>query len=354
MKACDPGMPRASADPVSQRDIARHFGVSHVTVSLALRNSKRVSKRLTEEIRGYAEAVGYRRDPVLVALADYRKRKTAAVVRGALAWINAWPRPDRLRGFSELDRFWRGASEAAKERGFRLEEFRLGTELVPERLHQVLETRNIRGILLPPHPGGPAWQGFPWADYAIVSFGRAVGGPRGHRVLPSATANMALALQRMRSLGYQRIGCLTAPCVLRQAGYCMAESLPVLRRELPGELPLLDLASALQSEAPAMVRDWVRAHRLDAVLADDAATGGWLVKAGLSVPDDVALATLAREGEAGIDPGSADIGRSAIHLLDELLRETIAGAPTRFREVSVDGTWVDGASAPRLAPIPAP
>jgi len=339
-----------SPDLVSQRDIARHFGVSHVTVSLALRNSTRVSQALGDRIRAHAVAVGYHRDPVLVALADYKMRKTSTVIRGAIAWINAWPEPDQLRAFSEVDRFWCGASEAAREYGLRLEEFRLGTELLPERLHQVLQTRNIRGIVLPPQPMGAEWQGFPWRDYAVVSFGRAGSGPRGHRILPSAAANLALALQRLRALGYRRIGCLTGASLLRQAGYCMAECLPALRLDFRAELPLLDVATAPESQVAAMVRDWIRAGRFDAVVADDAATGGWLAKAGLSVPRDVALALLATHaGADGIDPEFDYIGRTAIRMLDELLRETMTRAVPRFRQVAVEGTWTDGETVPSLA-----
>jgi LacI family transcriptional regulator len=339
---------------VSQRDIARHFGVSHVTVSLALRNSPRVSKALGDRIRTHAAAVGYHRDPVLVALADYKKRKTSSVVRGAIAWINAWPEPDRLRAFPGIDRFWQGAGEAAREYGLRLEEFRLGTELSPERLHQVLQTRNIRGIILPPHLPGAGWHGFPWNDYAVVGFGRAGNGPRGHRILPSAASNVALALQRLRASGYRQIGCLTGAGLLRQAGYSMAESVPALRMDFLAELPLLDLAAVPEHEAPVRVRKWVRAYRLDAVVADDAATGGWLAKAGFSVPGEVALATLwadARGDEAGIDPELADIGRTAIRMLDELLRETITRATPRFRQVAIEGTWIDGESVVPLAAL---
>jgi LacI family transcriptional regulator len=340
---------------VSQRDIARHFGVSHVTVSLALRNSSRVSKALGDRIRAYAAAVGYHRDPVLVALADYKKRKTSTVVRGAIAWINAWPEPHRLRAFPEIERFWHGAGEAAREYGLRLEEFRLGTELSPERLHQVLQTRNIRGVVLPPHLPGAEWEGFPWDDYAVVGFGRAGNGPRGHRILPSAASNAALAVQRLRAFGYRQIGCLTGDGLLRQAGYCMAECLPALRMDFLAELPLLDLAAVPAHEAQALVRDWVRGFRLDAVVADDAATGSWLAKAGFPVPGKVALATLSAgpwNNEAGVDPELADIGRTAVRMLDELLRETITRAAPRFRQVAVEGTWIDGESVAALAAMP--
>jgi DNA-binding LacI/PurR family transcriptional regulator len=160
---------------------------------------------------------------------------------------------------------------------------------------------------------------------------------------------VALALHRLRALGYRQIGCLTGDSLLRRAGYCMAECVSALRMDFLATLSLLDLAAVPESEAVAMVRDWVSANRLDAVLADNATTGEWLAKAGLSVPSDVALATLsasARNDVAGVDPEFSDIGRTAIRMLDELMRETTSRAVPRFRQVAVEGTWTDGESAP--------
>jgi hypothetical protein len=73
------------------------------------------------------------------------------------------------------------------------------------------------------------------------------------------------------------------------------------------------------------------------------------------VPGKLALATLsadARGDEAGVDPELADIGRTAIRMLDELLRETITRAAPRFRQVAVEGTWIDGEGVAPLAAIP--
>jgi len=87
------------------------------------------------------------------------------------------------------------------------------------------------------------------------------------------------------------------------------------------------------------------------VLADHATTAAWLAKAGFS-PGDVALATLsanAREDVAGVDPEFVDIGRTAIRMLDELLRETISRAVPRFRQVAVEGTWTHGKSVPAIS-----
>jgi LacI family transcriptional regulator len=237
-------------------------------------------------------------------------------VRGAIAWINAWGSPDKLRAHPEVDGYWRGAGDAAMNCGYRLEEFRLGTEFSPARLHQVLETRNIRGILLPPHGRFAKWRDFPWESYAIVTLGHVAEGPAGHRVAPATAANLVLALRRIRERGYRRIGCLADSSVLRCAGHALENSMPEART-----VPLLDLAGVPESKVASRVGGWIRCHRLDAVLADDPATARRVEEAGFSVPGDVAVATLARAGDAGIDPGSEEIGRTGIQMLDAMMRE---------------------------------
>lgn len=326
-----------SREPVSQRDIARHFGVSHVTVSLALRHSRRVSASLAEEIRAHAEKVGYRSDPVLLALSAYRDRKRTGQVRGAIGWVNAWAEPGDLRAHPEVERFWHGAFAAAGERRYRLEEFKLGTELSAERLHEVLETRSIRGLIVPPHLSSEAWNGFPWENYAVVSFGRCCNGPRGHSVVPSAAGNLLLAIHKLREAGYRRIGCLTGDSLLRQAGYCMVEGLPAVRRNLAcgDDLPLLDLAGMRGSKAATKVGAWVRANQLDAIVADDAA-----MIQNLTVSDKLKMVTLAGGAGEGVDPGSEEIGRTAVQMLDSLMEERARGSRVLYREVAVEGTWV--------------
>ncbi|RYD66650.1 MAG: LacI family transcriptional regulator [Verrucomicrobiaceae bacterium] len=250
--------------------------------------------------------------------------------------MNAWPEPGELRAHPEVERFWRGAFAAAGERRYRLEEFKLGTELSAERLHEVLDTRNIRGLIVPPHLSSEAWGEFPWEKYAVVSFGRCCNGPRGHSVVPSAAGNLLLAIHKLRETGCRRIGCLAGQSLLRQAGYCMVESLPAVKRNLAcgDDLVLLDLAAVGGSKAAVKVRAWVRANRLDAIVADEAA-----MISNLGLSHEVTMVTLAGGGN-GIDLGSEEIGRTAVQMLDSLMEERTRGSRVLFREVAVEGTWV--------------
>lgn len=336
------GCPETTAGhPVSQRDIARHFGVSHVTVSFALRHMPHVSQELATRIRAYAEEVGYRRDPALCALAAYRDRKLVSPIRGVIGWIAAPSTTRAPKAQPEIEGFWRGANAAAGEKKLLIEQFRPGPGMGMERLHQILVARNISGLILPPHEAVDGWPGLPWEDFSVVILDRCVGGPRGHRVVPSATANMVLAIRQMQEKGYKRIGCVTGASLLRAAGYCMVESLPAVKRTLGMDIRILDAGELRPKRtAGAAIRSWIREHRLDAVLADDRAT------AALIRPGDAAVATLAGQGMAGIDLGSEEIGRTAVHMLDSLMQDRVRGIGGLFREVAVEGTWRDGASLP--------
>ena len=58
---------------VTMRDVARALGVDPSTVSLALRAHPKIPAETRERIRRAAEKLGYTPDPMLGALASYRR-----------------------------------------------------------------------------------------------------------------------------------------------------------------------------------------------------------------------------------------------------------------------------------------
>src|SRR6516164_4115212 len=98
---------------VTLRDVAERVRVSHVTISLALRNHPSIPLKRRQEIKHVAEEMGYRPDPLLSSLAVYRTRQRPARIQSALAWINHWDQPERLRKHKEFDGYWRGACASA-------------------------------------------------------------------------------------------------------------------------------------------------------------------------------------------------------------------------------------------------
>ena len=191
---------------VTVYDIAEKLGVSHVTVSMALRNQPRISAKRREQVKRMAEAMGYCPDPHLAALAVYRQANAPAAVRSAIAWINHWEQPDLLRQHREFDLYWQGASSAARRLGYNLEEIRWPRDCSARRFEQILLTRGIRGVLIPPHTTPPDWGDFDWSKFSIVRFGLSVAVPDSHLVTADQLRAVLMAVKKMAEYGYHRIG----------------------------------------------------------------------------------------------------------------------------------------------------
>lgn len=348
-----PNTPRRSH--VTLRDIARKVGVSHVTVSLALRGHPRISEKTKSLVRMAAEELGYRPDPMLAALANYRRGKVAASISACVAWINAWPNPDDLRAHKEFDFYWRGALLAAEKFGYRLEEFRVGGKCSPKRLHDILTARGIRGILLPPQYPHPSWEEFPWEEYSIVRFGRSLRSPRTHLVTSDQSANAHLAFDEIRKRGYRRIGFVTdesnvARGHVFEAGFLLAQRSVDTR----DRVEILSLRDVPVKQQPRKIASWIKREKVDAVFTDLPDLPQLLAKTGRKVPDDVPLAVssvLDAKADAGIDQHPEEIGRVGFLLLNSLINDRAQGIPRIFRQVLVEGAWVDGKSLPTRAAV---
>ena len=346
--------PAESPNPprVSLRDVAREVGVSHVTVSLALRGDPRVSTTRRAEVEAAAKRLGYRPDPMLASLSAYRHSKRPVTIHSTIAWLNQWPDPKALRRFHEFAAYWSGAQEAAGTLGYRLEEFVLDRELNPARLQKILSTRNVRGILLPPHASGLHLPDFDWSLFSVVRFGVSVKEPRAH-VITSDQMNCAtLAFTRMREHGYQRIGFVTSRVHDRNTGgNFRAGYLAIQDATLPAAAQLEPL---IMEERKAelderVLRPWLRRYRPDAIVTTDPRVRGMLTDLGLHVPRDLAAAALSvLDGnfDAGVDQNSYEIGQVAVRTLAGLIQQNERGVPRYCRRILVEGRWVDGASLP--------
>jgi DNA-binding LacI/PurR family transcriptional regulator len=343
---------------ITQRDIAKALGISNATVSLALRNSEALTLERREEVQAAAQRMGYRPNPAATELSRYKRDSIIMPNQSAVAWINAWQPAEKLRSYKQFDCYWNGAEEAARKLGYHLEEFRLDTKLTTDRLQRILESRGIRGILLPPQDPHPEWKGFPWEKFSVVRFGRSLRTPATHVVSSDHVANAMLAFSRMREKGYKRIGFITNEDAhakkgghLSEAGFLMAQRLVPVRERIPicviGELPNTGRA--------AKVASWVKRNRIDAILTEVAQTPSILSKSGLRVPRDVGLAsvnTMDINISAGIHQNPEEIGRVGLLMLHSLITDGARGIPQVSRQVLVEGNWVDGASLPaRIAAV---
>jgi LacI family transcriptional regulator len=346
-----PMEPETTPPRISMREIAARLGVSHVTVSMALRDNPRVSAAMREKVKRTAEELGYRPDPMLNALAAYRNSKSASGIHSAVAWINAWVKPEELRGYQEFDLYWKGASECAAKFGYRLEEFRLDEQMPLHRLHQIFQARNIRGILLPPHgPVQPPWHDFPWGEYSVVRFGRSLKFPPAHLVTADQLTNTFIAVCKMRERGYRRIGLLTFETDLDPRGPHFTAGFLSARELLHDSesFPIFRIEEPVTEEVVARFKKWMKKEKPDALLST-VEQKILLRGSGYRVPGDIPVAVtsiLDGGADSGMDQHPEEIGRAAFLLLNSEINDGARGIPRYFRQILVEGSWVDGTSLP--------
>lgn len=335
---------------VTLRDIAAELGVSHVSVSKALRNLPGVSDVLKSKIKAKADAMGYVPDPLLASLSRYRKNDQPFPIQSQLAWLNPWSDSVPTRERKEFDLYWDGAVDSAQRLGYHIESF-TALEFSVVRLQGIFKARSIQGILIPPLRAPIVeLEQFDWSNFAVVRFGQANSGLKMHSVGSSQVENTILAWKRIRGLGYKRIGfvCEYFPSRFFGAGYDWAQ------RQLKEDqrLPLLAFDPADEFERQQSIfASWLSKCVPDAILTDNSETYEMLQNLGYRIPEDIGLATTSIHDtsiNAGIDQCPYQIGRAAVRMLTGLIAERSCGLPDQCNETLIVGKWSGGAMLPNV------
>lgn len=345
-------------DRVTLRDIAERVGVSHVTVSLALRNHHSIPVGRRDEIKRVALKMGYKPDPMLASLAVYRQSKRVPRIQHTLAWINHWDQSERLRGeHREFDGYWRGASKSGEQYGYRLEEIRWEAGCSAGRFQQILMTRNVRGLLIPPHPSPPDWGKFDWSKFSVIRFGMSVPEPESHQVTADHFRGVVMALRVMRDYGYRQIGMVVCGDFDRRlggnytGGYYSAQKLFEFQNTCP---PLITDEATYHErplEARKMFKQWMDRHKPDAILTSVPQVPELIRNLGYRIPEQVAVAGTSIYDipvEAGINQNPEAIGRIAVETLVAQILVNDRGAPSAPCRILVESRWQDGESLPRI------
>lgn len=334
-------------------DIAAKVGVSHSTVALALRNHHRISEKRRQQIVRVAAEMGYVPDPLLAALASYRAQIRPAKLQNALAWLNHWEQPERLRKLREFDAYWRGAEAAARRFGYRLEEIRWEPEFSARRFEQILLTRAIRGVLIPPHPAVPDWGNFDWNKFSVIRFGLSVPSPDSHLVTADQLRAVLMAVRKISELGYRRIGLVIPEDYDRRLGgnfiggfaaaqkfYQLAVLPPLLIEErfYTGELV----------KGSRLLQQWLIRHKPDALLTSVSSLPDMIRNLRYRIPRDIAVAGTGIDVpvDAGIDQHSEAIGRMAVEMLVSQINLNERGEPADPARILIESRWREGASMP--------
>ena len=127
------------------RELAKIAGVSHATVSRALRNDQCQSAATRERIQALALKHGYTTHPVVSKLMA-QLSKVRGVPRSTLALVTDWSQWKQHRFLAEIHQ---GISHRCEMLGYKVEEFALRDYHGSfSRLSKVLYARGIEGIIV--------------------------------------------------------------------------------------------------------------------------------------------------------------------------------------------------------------
>jgi LacI family transcriptional regulator len=333
---------------VTMKDLAVAAGVTHSTVSRALRNHPALPLETRLRIQQTAQRLGYALNPVVSEVMT-RVRKAGNVhFMGELAYVTNWPRRDAWRKIPLYPRTFEGAFERAGQLGYRLEEYWLREEgMTAARMSAILETRGVRGLIIAQMPMPPArWHlSMDWPRFSAVTVGYSVCRPDLDRVTVHQSRMVTTAVRQLRRLGYRRIGLAMPSYHDERTDNQMLGAFLVQRHRFGADsMPFL-LIPKLSKE---MFVSWFQKHRPEVVMGLGEDLLRWLREMGKRIPEDVGCVALDLPNTdgtvAGIYPESALAGVYAVDLLIAKLQRNECDIPSRPQLVLFAGTWVDGAT----------
>lgn len=341
---------------VTIKHIAAQAGVHFSTVSLALRDDPRLPPATREKIQALAKSMGYTPDAALSALSAYRNARRPQAVRSGLAYLT-----DTERGLHPFaDVIHEHARRQAESLGYHLVRYTLqpgGPSL--ERLGSIWWNSGYRGVLIGPFSQTQTVLAGDWSRWACVAFGHSVIEPQFNRAVLNHFHNMLTHLEMLRKKGRRRIGlCLPRRLSERTEGQLQAAYL--LDQSRQGDASPVPII-ADESENADSLEAWIRAHRLDTVVAHPEQYQ-MLLDRGWRIPEQLGFSLLTLKAYethdtatrlAGFDTKAETLAAGAINFLVSLIHEQATGISSPSRYYMITGDFIDGPSLPHTPAITA-
>jgi LacI family transcriptional regulator len=334
------------------RHLAKQAGVSAAAVSLALRDSPRISAKTKALVRRLAQEAGYTPDARIAQAMRHLRKPLAVRQHASFGVISFYDSPRPWERSRHLEKIHDGMQRRAGELGYRLEPLWLRAPgMTYRRFGDILATRGVDGLLC---FGSPDFlQEFPVElnAHAVVTVGLSISTPL-HRVTSHFYNDTVHALDRIHALGYKRPGLVlganedTRSAYAHSAaylGWCehtlgAAAALPVLRLK---EVEEPALTSWLVKQKPDVV---VFVHLPDMIARFRAV----LRRLQISIPKKLGVLVLSHEvqgsGFAGLQQNQSLMGAWAVELLAARIANRDFGIPTDPRTELVESEWVKGDS----------
>lgn len=359
---------------ITLKDIAEKAGVSVATTSMALHNHPRIGEKTKVRVREIASRLAYVPDPKLAFLMQYLRSDRNSQFTEIIGFLNAYRHRGVVRQLNTFRGLLQGAEAYATPLGYKIENLWLGEEgMTDKRMNDILRSRNIRGLILPPHPENHAHIRLDWGRLVVVSHGLSIDEPAVHCICSHHFFDARLAYQNLWNLGYRRIGFAVHKSHDDRTEHLWTGGFLSASREVSDRCRISEY---IGPSSEAFVK-WFGKCKPEALIIAKMDFKKILESNGIHAPGDCAFAYLnlascksssdsvtgavpaeyhdsgyagssLNPGElAGIIQKHEEFGKIAAGLVVGALQQNKLGLPESPHRIVVKGYWVDGKSAPR-------
>lgn len=341
-----------TVEQMNVRHIAKLAGVSPSAVSLALRDSPRISAETKARIMSLAREFDYEPDARIVQLMKHLRKPRAVRQQACFGVISFYESQRPWEKSRHLSSIHEGMQRRARDLGYRLEPLWLRAPgMTYRRFGDILATRGIDGLLC---FGSPDFnEEFPveLGGHAIVTVGLSIRTPL-HRVTSHFYNDTLNALNRVHALGYRRPGLVLGMHEDTRSAYAHSAAYLGWCEHILGDQAALPVLRLREIEEPALT-DWLVDNRPDVVVfvhLPEMVTRfrAVLRRLQISVPKALGVVVLSHEvegsGFSGLQQNQRLMGSWAVELLAARIANQDVGIPINPRTEMVESEWINGDS----------
>lgn len=324
---------------VRQADIAKELGLDRSTVSKALKGDPAISEGTRKAVRALAERMGFRPDPMLSALAHYRK-KDPSPYRSTIAWVYNYPKSTDMSLYAGHGDYFRGASTRCRELGYHLEPVWIdGKRTTIRRLPEILKARGIQAIIFAPQAEVGVKLDFPMDKFCTLTIGYSLAEPRMDVITNDHFTTMTEILERLSAAGYGRIGCYLWEVDNERMGRRARSAFLAFSAEYAC------CVEAYREFDEKKFLDWIRDNELEAVVTRDMEQAEVIDRYNRREKKCIRTCGYAidrrERGLSGMNHNNFQIGIRAAEWISSKLERGQFGSPEVPQRLLIAGQWVD-------------
>ena len=314
---------------------------------MALRDHVALPAATIARVKRAAGKLNYTPDPAGSALAAHRQRLRVQRDFSVIALVSNWARRDEWLRRDSAQRLLAGATARARTYGYELQHLwaREGG-MTPARFSRVLTARGIRGIILAPLEHPDSRFDLDWEKFSVVTIERPVRYAHFYHIVPNYYADLHLAWDRLRELGYTRIGLAIDATLAERVAHQWEAAHAFEQTRVVSPAPPVPALIVAGPTPSATIRDWIRQHRPDAVISRCNDVLGAVAALKLRVPRDLGYASLNVVDDApdvsGILQHRDVMGAAAVDALHGLLHRNHRGPHAVAQGTQIDASWHEG------------